>query len=103
MLSNGRCIFAQINQARYKNPEVPFYYNLKNARKMLTDIESLLLQPFDPERFSDYALRTQMFHYWMLLAKHLEISVDQGLVMAKRWMTMEEDRRNNLNPEPYYY
>lgn len=96
-------IFAQINQARYKNPEVPFYYNLKNARKMLTDIESLLLQPFDPERFSDYALRTQMFHYWMLLAKHLEISVDQGLVMAKRWMTMEEDRRNNLNPEPYYY
>lgn len=96
-------IYAQINQARYKNPEVPFYYNLKNARKMLTDIESLLLQPFDPDRFSDYALRTQMFHYWMLLAKHLELPVDQGLVMAKRWMAMEEDRRNNLNPEPYYY
>ncbi|MGM9602991.1 MAG: hypothetical protein ACI3W5_15580 [Faecousia sp.] len=96
-------IYAQINQARYKNPEVPFYHNLKNARKMLTDIESLLLQPFDPERFSDYTLRTQMFHYWMLLAKYLELPVDQGLVMAKRWMAMEEDRRNNLNPEPYYY
>lgn len=96
-------IYAQINQARHKNPDVPFYYNLKNAQKMLTDIESLLLQPFDPTRFSDYTLRTQMFHYWMLLAKYLELPVDQGLVMAKRWMAMEEDRRNNLNPEPYYY
>ncbi len=96
-------IYAQINQARYKDPEVPFCYNLKNPRKMLTDIEGLLLQPFDPGRFSDYTLRSQMFHYWMILAKHLELPVDQGLVMARRWMAMEEDRRNNLNPEPYYY
>lgn len=96
-------IYAQIYQARYKNPNVPFYYNLKNARKMMTDIESLLLQPFDSKRFSDYTLRTQMFHYWMLLAKYLQLSVDQGLVMAKRWMAMEETKRNNLNPEPYYY
>ena len=96
-------IYAQINQARNKDPQVPFYCNLKNPRKMLADIESLLLQPFDPERFSDYTLRTQMFHYWMLLAKHLDLPVDQGLVMTKRWMATEEDRRSNLNPEPYYY
>jgi len=96
-------IYAQINHARNKNPDVPFYHNLKNARKMLADIETLLLQPFDLERFSDYVLRTQMFHYRMLLAKYLELPVDQGLIMAKRWTSMEEDRRNNLNPEPYYY
>lgn len=96
-------IYAQISQSRNKNPDLPFYFSLKNPRKMLTDIESLLLQPFDPERFSDYTLRTQMFHYWMKLAKYLDQPIDKGLAMARRWMTMEEDRHNQLNPEPYYY
>lgn len=97
-------IFAQITQARHKAGEAPFCCCLKNARKTLENIQELLSLPFDASKFSDYMTRTQMFHYWMMLAKHLEVSVDTGLDYANRWIEMEEkERYNNRNPEPYYY
>lgn len=99
-----RClIFAQINQARKKNPNVPFIQNIKDTTSMLENIETLLNQSLSVDSLAEYSFRTQMFHYWMLLAKHTDISVDKGIFMAKRWVEMESERHHNLNPEPYYY
>ncbi|MBM6715791.1 hypothetical protein H6B15_03835 [Gemmiger formicilis] len=96
-------IFTLIDQARSKSPSTPFYRNLKNAQKILEDITILLQKPYDINNYADYRLRSQMFHYWMLLSKHLNVPIERGLVTSASWVEMEDQFRSNRNPEPYYY
>lgn len=96
-------VFAKISAARMDQPDVPFYQTVKNPRQLMDEIWELLSQPCDLRHYTDYSTYSRLRHYWMQLAKYLNVSIDTGLSAAKQWMELEELRKYEKNPEPYYY
>jgi hypothetical protein len=98
-----RLVFARIHKEKQENPAHPFHRTISDPLTLMNDIEALLSRECDIRKYSDYRNHSKLYHYWMQLAKVLNVSVDRGLSMANQWMKLEDQKRTDKNPLPYYY
>ncbi len=54
------------------------------------------------DNFKNDTYRTFDCFTWFRLAKHTEKSLDDGLVVAKKWIELQEESKT-IDPRPYYY
>lgn len=96
-------VFSRINQAKTNSNGRSFVYSIKDPTQLMSDIIQLLDRQFDYNSYNDYVTRTQLYHYWMILAKHKSVAIYDGLRIARQWLGMEERMGVKKNFEPYYY
>lgn len=80
----------------------PYGANTKECQRLFQDVTELLTDTVSmPENYSSYVSISTLYRYWFQLAKVTNVSVEEGIRMARRWVDMESSFYAE-NPRPYY-
>ena len=80
------------------------YRAVKNPKTLMEQIEQLLNYPMEEEySYFDYMQKSKLYHHWIQLAKVTEKALKDVKSLLINWLSLEERRRKNINPEPFYY
>ncbi len=80
------------------------YRNINDPKGLIVLISQLLRFPLE-EGYSyfDYLQKCRLYHHWLQLAKLTEEPLQDVQSRLNDWIELEERKKKDYNPEPYYY